>query len=102
MEALGPFATVFALAFLCESLTEYFFADLLASLRLEARYLRYIAALVGVTLSLLYGLDALRDLLGISPRFPYAGELLTGLLLGRGANYLHDFYTTYATQGGRG
>jgi hypothetical protein len=95
MEALTPFTVVLALAFLCESLTEYFFSDVLTALRLDTKYLRYIAALVGVGLALLYDLDALRDFLGVSPRLGYLGEVLTGLILGRGANYVHDLYSTY-------
>ena len=95
MEALTPFTVVLALAFLCESLTEYFFSDVLIALRLDTKYLRYIAAVVGVGLALLYGLDALRDFLGVSPRLAHLGEVLTGLILGRGANYVHDLYTRY-------
>ncbi len=97
MEALAPFAAVLALAFLCESLTEYFFSDLLAALKVEARYLKYIAMLVGVALALAYGLDALEGFLGLAPRLPYVGQVLTGLILGRGANYVHDFYTQFIT-----
>ncbi|MDP2952814.1 MAG: hypothetical protein Q8O76_05820, partial [Chloroflexota bacterium] len=58
-------------------------------------YLRYIAALVGVGLALAYELDALKSLLGVSAPLPYAGKVLTGLMLGRGANFIHDFYTSY-------
>ncbi len=78
MEALAPFAAVFALAFLCESLTEYFFADPLEGLGIDTKYLRYIAAAVGVGLALLYGLDALRDFLGLNARIFPLGEVLTG------------------------
>ena len=86
---------VLALAFLCEKLTEYFFSNVLLALRLDTKYLRYIAALIGIGLALLYGLDALRDFLGVSPRLAHLGEVLTGLILGRGANFVHDLYSTY-------
>jgi len=92
---LTPVAGIVALAFLAESLTEYFFAATLVALGLDSRWLRYVAAAVGVALALAYGVDALRDLLGIAPRLPFVGEALTGLLLGRGANFVHDFYATY-------
>jgi len=95
MEILAPFGVVLTLAFLCESLTEYFFSEVLAACGLDTKYLRYIAALVGVGLALLYGLDALRDFLGVSPRLAHLGEVLTGLILGRGANFVHDLYSTY-------
>ena len=98
MEALAPFGVVLALAFLCESLTEYFFSDLIAVLGLDNRCLRYIAAAVGVGLALIYGLDAIKDFMGISPRLPHLGEALTGLILGRGANFVHDFYGNYVAR----
>lgn len=100
MEALAPFAAVFALAFLCESLTEYFFAEPLEGLGIDTKYLRYVAAVVGVGLALLYGLDALRDFLGLNARIFPLGEVLTGLILGRGANYVHDFYSNYVRPNG--
>ncbi len=81
-------------AFLAESLTEYLFADLLARFGLDARYLKYLASVVGVILCLAYNIDALADL-GLGPRLPYVGQILTGLILGRGANYVHDFYTRF-------
>ena len=99
MEVLTPFGIILTLAFLCESLTEYFFSDVLVAVGLNTKYLRYIAALVGVGLATLYGLDALRDFLGISPRLAYLGEVLTGLILGRGANFVHDLYSTYISPG---
>lgn len=99
MEPLAPFLVILALAFLSESLTEYFFGDLLSALGIPTSYLKYIAALVGVALALLYGLDALRDFFSLSARLPLVGEVLTGLILGRGANYVHDFYRQYIGKG---
>ena len=84
---------VLALAFLAESLTEYLFGDLLSGPR--ARYLKYIACLVGIGLALLYRVDALGPLLGLSPRRALPGQALTGVLLGRGANFIHDIYSRY-------
>ncbi|MBI2304697.1 MAG: hypothetical protein HYU86_08140 [Chloroflexi bacterium] len=101
MEALTPLTVVLALAFLCESMTEYLFSDLIVVLGGEKRHLKYIAVAVGVGLSLAYGLDMMRVFLDISPRLPYLGEVLTGLILGRGANYVHDFYTSFLVSGKR-
>lgn len=92
MQALVPLGTILALAFLCESLTEYFFKDLLTGLRVDTRYLRYISAVVGVALCLVYGVDLFGDVLGVAVRFGPMGQVLTGLILGRGSNYVHDFY----------
>ncbi len=99
MEVVTPLTAALALAFLCESFTEYFFSDVLVALNIDTKYLRYIAAVVGVGLALTYGLDAINGLLGISPRLPHLGEVLTGLVLGRGANYVHDFYGKFVKEG---
>ena len=89
MDAAG----VMALAFLSESLTEYLFSDLLSGHR--ARYLKYIACLVGIGLAMLYQTDMTGPLLGLSPRWALPGQALTGVLLGRGANFIHDVYARY-------
>ena len=96
MESVVSMTAVLGLAFLCEGVTEYLFADLLTKLKLDKSYLRYVSALVGVGVCLIYGVDALSGVLGLSPRFAPLGQVLTGLVLGRGANYVHDFYTRLA------
>ena len=95
MEMLIPLGAVFALAYLCENLTEYLFKDLLKAFKIGSRYLKYISALLGISLCLAYGVDIFEDLLGVSALFDPVGEALTGIILGRGSNYIHDFYKTY-------
>jgi hypothetical protein len=90
---------VLALAFLAESLTEYLFSVPLNSLRLPSRLLRYVAVGVGVLLAWAYDLDITRDLLELTPRPPILGVVLTGVILGRGASYVHDFYGSYLRPG---
>ncbi len=90
-----PIVAVLALAFLAESLTEYLFSGPLDSLRLPSGLLRYIAVAVGVLLAWAYDLDITRDLLELTPRPPVLGVVLTGVILGRGASYVHDFYGSY-------
>lgn len=94
METALPLG-VLALAFLSESITEYLFAGPLSGRGL-GRTLPYVAAAVGVVLCLAYRIDLLQSALGLSPGWPPLGQALTGLILGRGSNYLHDFYTTFA------
>jgi hypothetical protein len=53
-------------------------------------------ALVGISLCLIYGLDAISPLLQMSPKLSPLGQVLSGLALGRGANYVHDLYTRLA------
>lgn len=83
------------LAFLAEGMTEYFFGPLFERLANwtgvpELGDLRYIAALVGVGLSFGYALDVLAAL-GFESVWPWLGQLLTGIMVGRGSNYMHDF-----------
>lgn len=74
------------LAFLCEAIWETtkmiwengkFSADRVGSLAF------------GLIVSLLSGAD-LFDLLGIPLYLPYVGMALTGILISRGANFIHD------------
>ena len=98
-ETLPTLALVFVLSFLAESLTEYFARPLLRPRAqpeeegdprpLSPLWLRYVAALVGVGLALLYQVDLLA-LFGLRAIHPIAGWIVTGILIGRGSNYLHD------------
>jgi len=86
---------ILLLAALVEALVEYFVQPWLKPDEAEAPLwrsmaLRYSAALVGVGLCLAYAVDLLA-LVGLSGRVPFVGEVLTGLLIGRGANFVNDF-----------
>jgi hypothetical protein len=89
----------FALAFLVESFTEYLAGtpmDHVAAIQRFKWLLMYLAAVAGVGLAFYYRLD----LIGMIPAVvdpareataTPVGMALTGLGLGRGANWLHDF-----------
>lgn len=47
------------------------------------------ALIVGVILAMATGMDIFQ-LLGIPVRAPYLGEVFTGILASRGANFIHD------------
>ena len=89
-----PIFAILALAFLAESLTEYLFAGPLAAARLPSSLIRYVAVAVGVLLAWAYDLDITRDVLGLTPRPAELGVILSGVVLGRGASYVHDFYSS--------
>jgi hypothetical protein len=96
---LPTLALIFVLAFLAESLTEYFARPIFGmkppdpdadrTIPTSPLYLRYIAACVGILLACLYRVDLLA-LFGLHAIHPVAGWVLTGILAGRGSNYLHD------------
>jgi hypothetical protein len=96
---IEPVFAVLALAFLAESLTEYLFAAPLSAARLPADVIRYVAVAVGVLLAWAYDLDITRDVLGLEPRPALLGVILSGIVLGRGASYVHDFYGSYLRPG---
>jgi hypothetical protein len=101
MSTAGEFTILIILAMLVEMLVEYLFKPLIPTPDVGAGlapapwyhrlpFARYAAALVGVGLAIYYQLDLL------SMMFPaylpnLVGMILTGLLLSRGANYLHDW-----------
>ena len=96
-------AGIFALAFLCEAIVEYLFADLLVALgKLIERVagvkvdctksLKYVAVAVGIGLCFGYDIDLIAILgLGLKPVHPSIGVILSGIVIGRGSNYLNDF-----------
>jgi hypothetical protein len=93
----GELTSVLIFAILVEMLVEYFVKPLLPKSDAQPApwwsnlpYCRYAAALAGMGLSIYYQLDIL------SMMFPqyvanYVGMILTGLLVSRGANYVHDW-----------
>ena len=85
-------ALIIALAAIGEGAVEYFLSPFAAA----KPYLMYVSLAVGVVLAWGYQVDALNVLLGAQPAaLPWLGVVLTGVLIGRGANYLHDFIRTY-------
>jgi hypothetical protein len=82
-------------AFLAESVTKYFFRPL-AKLLAEATEipllgdLRYVAAPIGIGLCVAYRLDLLLAA-GFEARARVVGFVLTGVVIGRGSNFLHQF-----------
>lgn len=50
-----------------------------------------VAVLFGIVISFAYGLD-IPALVGIKSGIAYVGNVLTGILISRGSNYIHDLY----------
>ena len=105
--AIVYLSVIFALAFLAESMTEYLFGipfDKIPKLTPFKWTLAYIAMAVGVGLAIFYKLDlialladVIAETVGVqSPiQVSVVGFILTGLGIGRGAAYLHDFVGRY-------
>ena len=80
----------FVLATLVEGLTEYVFADV----QKVQPYLKYIALVLGVGAAIAYRVDILAALGLVSP-IPFVGEIVSGLIIGRGSNYVNDIVTSF-------
>lgn len=90
---------IFLLAALVEALVEYLVQPWLkpehreltpAEDLIRTMALRYSAAVIGVVLCIAYQVDILA-LVGLFSGWPLIGPVLTGLLIGRGANFVNDF-----------
>lgn len=53
-------------------------------------FLKYIALVLGVAAALVYKVDILAQFAGLTTTFPYVGSIISGLIIGRGSNYLND------------
>ena len=84
MDILAKIAFV---AFVNESLVEYLFGNWLP----QKQFLPWIAAAIGVVLCIGFNLDLFASI-GIVSAVPYLGTVVTGLIISRGSDYLHQVY----------
>jgi hypothetical protein len=101
--ALVSFGVAFSLAFLTESFTEYLLGTPMDHIPAAKPYkwlLMYASMFVGIGLCLFYKLDlivlvayTLSMMFGgvIIWQITTVGMVLSGVIIGRGANFLHDF-----------
>ena len=47
------------------------------------------SALIGIGVALVFGVD-LFEMVGVTAAVPYVGMVLTGVIISRGSNYIHD------------
>jgi hypothetical protein len=101
-------AVSFGLSFLVESMVEYLLGtpfDKVEKLKPWKWALQYVAVLAGVGLAMYYRLDLVALIavlgekigliaVGLDQPTP-VGMALSGMVIGRGANYLHDFVSRY-------
>jgi hypothetical protein len=80
MQTIG---LILALTILTEGIIEYLGTPI------RKRFKPYAAALLSTIVCVLYNADLLA-MLGYAALVPYAGAVLTGLMIGRGSNYVND------------
>lgn len=88
MDMLAQIAFV---AFVVEGLVEWFVGSWSDAAGLSPVVMRLVAAVVGVILCAGFGLDLFKQV-GIVSSVPYLGAVVTGLVISRGSNALHDLY----------
>jgi hypothetical protein len=97
MAIFGYLGIILALAFLTETLVEFLFSDLFLQFpKLEpyAWTQKYIAVIVGIGGAFIYQFDLLyllADFFGVPLVHSAFGIVMTGIGIGKGSNYLHDF-----------
>ena len=104
-ETVAAMTGILVLASIGEALVEYLFAPLIdarapdeaqqpepaaRSLDWRALALRTISVLIGVVLCVVYRVDLLVHF-DLSSPWPWFGYAITGILIGRGSNFVHDF-----------
>lgn len=85
---MEPFLGAFMLAILIEGTITYLFGESSEEETLPA--LRYVALVLGIVAASAYRLDLL-SALGLTAAYPLIGWIATGLIIGRGSNYVNDF-----------
>jgi hypothetical protein len=102
LQTAGVVSGLLVLATVVEALTEYLARPIVKAIYAyfgevpeTMAALRYVGAVVGVALCLAYGVDLLA-LTGLTAQVPFVGPVVTGLLIGRGANFVNDFLGKYA------
>ena len=78
------------LATFTEGLITYLFKDSKKS----RPYMKYVALLVGVGVAVAYKVD-IPAMLGLTTAYPIASYLVSGIIIGRGSNYVHDVLSTF-------
>lgn len=91
MEGISVFFSAMVLACIVEAVLEYVLGIWWQPLSGETRQrvIMAVGLVIGVSLCLVYRVDLMAEL-GFKAGIP--GQILTGMLVGRGADYLHNFW----------
>lgn len=87
---LTALAIITLLAFVNESMVEWIFGEWL-----EKRVIKYVALGGGLLLAFAFQVTLLKNLAGIATAPYYADVILSGLVMGRGSQYVHDLYSRF-------
>lgn len=83
------FTLIFLLAIFVEGTVEYFVPE-----SKKGEWVKYLAAAIGIALAFAYKTDLVLALINAADLkvevVPYVGFVVTGIIIGRGSNYLND------------
>lgn len=85
---METFAGITLLAIFIEGLITYLFGKQ-EGLEPSRPWIKYVALTFGVLLAIAYQVDLLA-MAGLTAAVPYVGFIVSGLIIGRGSNYLND------------
>lgn len=77
------------LSIIVEAIITYF-KDWVVEKKFNYEYI--LSAGLGITLAVLYRIDIITLAIGVDSSLPIIGEVLTGILLSRGSNYVWDIW----------
>jgi len=83
------FLTFLMAAVFIEGLVEYVFKQWTGGW-----WIRYVALTLGIVFALVYKLDLMGQF-GFHAFSPYVGYVVTGLIIGRGSNFVSDFFSKW-------
>ena len=100
MENLGLFAVLMFFGFIAtDGCVEYFLGKLFEKVKKLTPFswvLMYVSLGVGLFLAYAFQIDGILLIFGItSPTMPWLGIALTGVVIGRGANFVADVWKKY-------
>jgi hypothetical protein len=101
MPIIGLMGIILFLAFLVEALVEYVLGTLFSKIELIKPYawcLMYVSVAVGVAGAFIYKLDMVSILavyLNVEIPVNAFGIAITGISIGRGANFIHDIWQKF-------
>lgn len=93
---MNPISFVVGAVFLAtfvEGTVEYLFAK---NVKVQP-YLQYLALGFGIVVAIAYKVDILGQF-GLVSAYPFVGYVVSGLIIGRGSNYVNDLVTSFSLQ----
>lgn len=87
-----PALSIIFLATFTEGLIKYIAGDSKKS----RPYMKYVALAVGMVVAVAYQVD-IPGMVGLTTPYLLANYIVSGIIIGRGSNYVHDILSTFTT-----